>query len=157
VGADAELQRAEVWSDGIWRLTVALRSEVVGFSYLEPVRHIPHLEELEGIELATFGGALMLAARALKEEAGSEAVYVYIFGEGIPHLHVHLAPHHADDPLSTQIVRGDFVAHQLPGGATEFVSQDFPLLEETHLRRFADRVRRRLEGATASTDHGPPL
>jgi len=37
---DHALMRTEVWSDDLWRLTASEASEVAGFSYLEPRRHI---------------------------------------------------------------------------------------------------------------------
>jgi diadenosine tetraphosphate (Ap4A) HIT family hydrolase len=148
--ADAALDRLEVWADGTWRLTMALRSEVLGFSYLEPRRHVPHIEDLHGEEAQTFGQALALAAAALKQQTGAELVFLYVFGEGIPHLHVQLAPHRAGDGLNTQILRGAFVERPLPGGATEYLSSDFPLLDESELRDLAGRVHRQLHGA--STD-----
>ena len=43
--------------------------------------------------------------------------YIYIFGGGVPHLHVHLAPHHPEDALNTQIIRGDFIEETLESGA----------------------------------------
>jgi diadenosine tetraphosphate (Ap4A) HIT family hydrolase len=146
--ADAALDRVEVWSDTTWRLTMALRSEVLGFSYLEPRRHVPHVVDLDGEEAATFGQALALAAAALKQQTHAELVFLYVFGGGIPHLHVHLAPHRAGDALNTQILRGEFVERPLPGGATEYVSSDFPLLEEQALRDLADRVHHQLHGTS---------
>ena len=56
--ADTELERIEVWQDSHWRLTVSLSSEVAGFAYLEPKRHISHIHELDGDEVHTFGPAL---------------------------------------------------------------------------------------------------
>src|SRR5512134_949593 len=53
--ADAELDRIEVWQDAHWRLTVSLSSEVAGFAYLEPKRHIRYITELDGPEAASFG------------------------------------------------------------------------------------------------------
>jgi len=55
-------------------------------------------------------------------------VYVYVFGDGIPHLHLHLAPHRKGDPLNDQVVRGEVVQTRLPNGATAVVSRDFPEL-----------------------------
>jgi diadenosine tetraphosphate (Ap4A) HIT family hydrolase len=152
--ADASLDRVQVWADRGWRLTVALRSEVVGFSYLEPFRHIPHVEDLDGDEAATFGAVLPLCADALRRVTEAERVFVYVFGEGIDHLHVHLAPHRRGDPLSTNILRGGFVEHPLSGGATELVSAEFPLLERSTLATVADRVARTL-APTASSEAEP--
>jgi diadenosine tetraphosphate (Ap4A) HIT family hydrolase len=142
--ADAELHRTEVWSDPRWRLTMALRSEVPGFAYLEPRRHIPHLEDLSGDEAATLGPVLAAASRALRVATDGELVYVYVFGGGIAHLHLHLAPHRPGDALNDQMIRGDFVETRLPGGATEYVSTEFPLVPEDRIVRLARTVRTHL-------------
>jgi diadenosine tetraphosphate (Ap4A) HIT family hydrolase len=142
--ADAALRRVEVWSDSLWRLTMSLKTEVVGFAYLEPRRHVPHVEDLAGEEAATFGPVLATVSNALKAAASSDLVYVYIFGGGIPHLHMHLAPHRPGDALNDQIIRGDFVETPLPGGATEYASTEFPLVPEDEVRDMARSVQRRL-------------
>ena len=97
--ADEELERVEVWQDSHWRLTVSLSSEVAGFAYLEPKRHIRYITELDGPEAATFGPALARSTDALKDATGAEVVYVYIFGDGVPHLHVHIVPRRRKDGL----------------------------------------------------------
>lgn len=142
--ADEELNRIEVWSDSWWRLTMALKAEVAGFSYLEPRRHVPHLEDLDGEEAARLGPLLARVSKALKTAAESELVYLYVFGGSIAHLHLHLAPHRSADALSDQIIRGDFVERRLPGGATEFFSTEFPLISEDEIRDVARAVRQRL-------------
>ncbi|MFN8475859.1 MAG: HIT family protein [Anaerolineae bacterium] len=141
---DPELGRIQVWEDDLWRLTVSLESEVPGFAYLEPKRHIPHITDLDGDEARTFGGVLARVSRALRDETGAELVYVYVFGGGIPHLHVHLAPHRAGDALNENMIRGEIVAEKLDSGAVRYVSRDFPPLPEAELRAVADRVRHRL-------------
>ena len=47
---DDELSRTEVWRDAHWRLSMAVRGETLGFAYLEPIRHIPYLADLDGPE-----------------------------------------------------------------------------------------------------------
>jgi diadenosine tetraphosphate (Ap4A) HIT family hydrolase len=141
---DLELQRVQVWEDALWRLTVSLDAEILAFSYLEPKRHIPHLTELDGEEARTFGEVLARVSRVLQEETGAELVYVYIFGGGVPHLHVHLAPHHANDGLNTQIIRGDFTAEKLASGAVRYVSKEFPTLPQEEQQAAAGRIRQRL-------------
>ncbi len=93
--ADAEFGRTLVWEDDLWRLSTSVRGHntVAGFSFLEPKRHIPHITDLDGEEARTFGTAIGRCTAALKEATGAELVFVYVFGGGIPHLHVHLAPH----------------------------------------------------------------
>ncbi len=146
VAGDPELGRVEVWRDDLWRLTTSIESEVPGFSYLEPLRHIPHVTDLDRAEAATFGTVLGRVTTALKEATGAELVYIYVFGGGIPHLHVHLAPHRAGDALNTQLIRGEIVEEHLPSGATRVTSLEFPALPESKLRAVADRVRGLLAG-----------
>lgn len=140
---DAGFGRVEVWRDSLWRLTTSIGpgDPTPGFSYLEPLRHIRHVHELDGDESATFGPVLARCAAALKEATGAELVYVYIFGGGIPHLHVHLAPHVPGDALNDSILRGEFEERPLPSGAVTFLSKDFPEVPADELARVADRVR----------------
>ena len=141
---DAELERFQVWEDQEWRLTISLSAEVAGFAYLEPKRHIRHTTELDGPEARSFGEVLARTTTALREETGAELVYAYIFGDGAPHLHVHLAPHRANDALSSQIIRGELREERLPSGFTRVVSASFPPLPEGELRKIGLGVGRRL-------------
>lgn len=141
---DVEFERLQVWEDLYWRLTVSLSSEVAGFAYLEPKRHIPHITDLDGPEARTFGEVLARTSRILREETGAEVVYVYVFGDGIPHLHGHLAPHRANDALSSQMIRGEVQEEKLPTGITRLVSREFPPLPTEELRAVGLRIGRRL-------------
>jgi len=82
--ADQELGVVQVWEDNYWRMTTSLDAEVLGFSYLEPKRHIPHITDLDGEEARTFGEVLAHVTTALREETSAELVYVYVFGGGVP-------------------------------------------------------------------------
>jgi diadenosine tetraphosphate (Ap4A) HIT family hydrolase len=142
---DPEMDRIAVWEDALWRLTVSLAAEVPGFAYLEPKRHVPYITDLDGAEAASFGPALGRCTRTLREVTGADVVYVYIFGDGIPHLHVHLAPHRKGDALNDQMIRGEIVEEKLPSGATSFFSKEFPALAREQLLAVAERVRQRLK------------
>jgi diadenosine tetraphosphate (Ap4A) HIT family hydrolase len=142
--ADQELERIEVWQDALWRLTVSLAAEVPGFAYLEPKRHIGFVTDLDGAEAETFGAVLARCTRMLKEATGAEIVYVYIFGDGVPHLHLHLAPHRAGDALNDQFIRGEIVEEKLPSGMTRIVSRDFPALPRERLMQVAEQIRLRM-------------
>jgi diadenosine tetraphosphate (Ap4A) HIT family hydrolase len=141
---DAELQRIQVWEDSLWRLTVSLDAEILAFSYLEPKRHIPHITDLDSDEARTFGEVLARVSRVLQEETGAELVYVYIFGGGVPHLHVHLAPHRPGDGLNTQIIRGEFTEEKLESGVVRYISKEFPPLPEEEQPVVANRIQQRL-------------
>jgi diadenosine tetraphosphate (Ap4A) HIT family hydrolase len=141
---DAELSRVQVWEDGLWRLTMSLEAEVLGFSYLEPKRHVPYVTDLDGEEARTFGDVLARVSSALRQETAAEVVYVYVFGGGVPHLHVHLAPHRDGDALNAHMIRGPLEERPLPSGATALVSEEFPHLPESRQRAAAEKVAQRL-------------
>jgi diadenosine tetraphosphate (Ap4A) HIT family hydrolase len=141
---DPDLHRAEVWSDDRWRLTTSLAAEIPGFSYLEPRRHISDITELDGEEATSLGPVLALATSALKGATGCDLVYLYVFGGGIPHLHIHLAPHLPNDALNDQIIRGAVRSERLPSGAELVTSLEFPPLPEETLRAIAQEIRERL-------------
>lgn len=144
--ADVELDRIQVWENDLWRLTVSLASETLGFSYLEPKRHIPHITDLDGEEAKSFGEVMAQVTAALRAETGVEVVYVYVFGDGVPHLHVHLAPHRKGDALNDQFIRGELIEEKLPNGFTRITSAQFPPLPKDELLAISGRVRRRLAG-----------
>ncbi len=152
---DAEFDRIPVWEDALWRLTVSLSSEVPGFAYLEPKRHVPYVTDLDGAEAATFGAVLARSTRVLRDVTGAEIVYVYVFGDGIPHLHVHLAPHRKGDALNDQMIRGEIIEERLPSGATRFVSDAFPPLPHAVLQEVAEEVRQRMRDVHISVQSAP--
>jgi diadenosine tetraphosphate (Ap4A) HIT family hydrolase len=140
---DDELRRIEVWSDRLWRLTLSLDAEVLGFAYLEPRRHIPSIADLDGEEALTFGSVLANACSALKEEAHAERVYIYVFGDHVPHLHLHLAPHRQNDALNSNMIKGDIVEEKMESGLIRFISPEFPALPEEEQRKLAEALRTR--------------
>ncbi len=148
--ADQELGVVEVWEDSYWRMTTSLDAEVLGFSYLEPKRHIPYITDLDGEEARTFGEVLAHVTTALREETGAELVYLYVFGGGVPHLHLHLAPHRAGDALNTQVIKGEFTEEKLESGVTRYASKDFPPLPEEEQCAAALRIRERLASFRSS-------
>jgi diadenosine tetraphosphate (Ap4A) HIT family hydrolase len=139
--ADPELDRVEVWRDAHWRLSMSRRSPTLGFAFLEPIRHIPYLADLDGPEAATFGPAIARASTALREASGARLVYAYVFGGGIPHLHVHLAPNAPEGVLNTNLVSGEIQERRLPSGATEVTSRDHPDLADETVTAVIDRTR----------------
>lgn len=143
---DAGMGRVQVGRIPFWRLTTSVGpgDPTPGFSYLEPKRHIPSIADLDGGEAATFGVTIARCARALKKATGAPAVYVYVFGARISHLHVHLAPHRPGDALNDAVLKGDFVEEPLPHGGVALVSKDYPAIPPEQLRTIADRTRQLL-------------
>ncbi|QRF75879.1 hypothetical protein Thermo_01387 [Thermoplasmatales archaeon] len=105
--ADDEFKRVEVWKNMLWRITISTYRMVEGFCYLEPVRHIPSITDLDGEEANEFGAILARTSSALKTVMHAKLVYIYIFGDHIPHLHVHLAPHKDGDIYTNDVIRHD--------------------------------------------------
>jgi diadenosine tetraphosphate (Ap4A) HIT family hydrolase len=137
---DEELDRVEVWRDAGWRLTMARRGSTLGFAYLEPIRHIPYLADLDGEEAASFGAVIARASATLRDATGAKLVYAYVFG-GVPHLHVHLAPNLPEGVLSTSLVSGPIEERPLPSGATQIVSLEHPDLPPEQHTVVIERVR----------------
>ena len=69
-----------------------------GYLMVETKRHAPGLGDLTDHEAAAVGRMMNRASRALRECAGAEHVYAFVYGGGVPHLHVHLAPRYPDTP-----------------------------------------------------------
>jgi diadenosine tetraphosphate (Ap4A) HIT family hydrolase len=143
---DPELDRVEVWRDELWRLSMSLHSSMRAFAYLEPIRHIAYLADLDGPEAATFGPVIARACSVLREATGAKLVYAYVFGGGIPHLHVHLAPNAPEGVLNTNLIRGRTEERHLPSGATEIRSLDHPELPEAQIQAVIERVRAAMAG-----------
>jgi len=62
-----------------------------GHLFVEPLRHAAGLADLTDEEAASVGTAATRAARALAA-VGAEHVYSVVYGDRVPHLHVHLLP-----------------------------------------------------------------
>jgi hypothetical protein len=77
----------------------------------------------------------------LKQASGAGLVYAYVFGGGIPHLHVHLAPNTPEGVLNTALIAGEIGERSLPSGATEIISKDHPDLPEAEVAAVIERVR----------------
>ncbi len=65
---------------------------------VETKRHIAGLGDLTDDEAAAIGRLLNRVARVQKEIGGAEHVYAFVYGGGVPHLHVHLAPRYPGTP-----------------------------------------------------------
>jgi len=98
--ADAYFPRRRVWQDELWRLSVVLHGPVIGFAHLEPRRHIPFITDLDGPEAASLGAVLAHATAGIRTATEADKIYVYVFGDRVPHLHFNLAPHQPGDMLA---------------------------------------------------------
>jgi histidine triad (HIT) family protein len=108
----------------------ALRGQraYAGWLVVEPRRHAPGLPDLTDEEAAAVGRLATRCARALKEGAGAEHVYAFVYGDGVPHLHVYLAPRYPDTPR-------DFWGPRLKEWS------DGPRVDEAQMRDLIDVLR----------------
>src|SRR5215471_4707776 len=70
-----------------------------GWLTLEPKRHVPGLDGLTDDEATDIGRLMSRVARALRDALDAEHVYAFVFGDDVPHLHVHLVPRYAGTPI----------------------------------------------------------
>ena len=79
------------------------------------------------------------AHRRCVRAAGADLVYVYIFGDHIPHMHAHLAPHVEGDALNGSMIKGELEERALPSGAEALISKDYPEIDQDRLRAVVQR------------------
>ncbi|MFM7798402.1 MAG: HIT family protein [Planctomycetota bacterium] len=75
-----------------------LPAPIAGWAFLCAVRHVHGPADLDDAEAAGFGRALRAASRAVRSATGCDRVYAIAFGQGAPHLHVHLVPRFDAEP-----------------------------------------------------------
>jgi histidine triad (HIT) family protein len=61
-------------------------------------RHAPGLAEQTNEEAQALGLLVARLSRALKASEGAEHVYLFVFGDQVPHLHLHLFPRYPGTP-----------------------------------------------------------
>ena len=65
-------------------------TSVPGWLVVAPVRHVERIDSLDAGELRALGPLLSEVAAALRAETPCEKVYLSVFAEVLPHLHVHV-------------------------------------------------------------------
>lgn len=93
-----------LWSEP--RLSASLRAPETdreaglyrGWLLVEPRRHITGLDELDDDEARLLGWLMVRLTRALKAELKVDKVYAAVFGDAVPHVHLHLIPRHPGTP-----------------------------------------------------------
>jgi histidine triad (HIT) family protein len=70
----------------------------LGYLIAELKRHVPGLAEQTNEEAQALGLLVARLSRALKVSEGAEHVYLFVFGDHVPHLHMHLVPRYPGTP-----------------------------------------------------------
>jgi diadenosine tetraphosphate (Ap4A) HIT family hydrolase len=73
---------------------------IAGWAFLCAARHVQGPADFSDAEAASFGHALRAASRAVRAATGCDRVYAIAFGQGAPHLHVHLIPRFDAEPAT---------------------------------------------------------
>jgi diadenosine tetraphosphate (Ap4A) HIT family hydrolase len=71
-----------------------------GWLLLDARRHVGGPLAFTDPEAASWGAAVRHASQLVQHLSGCERVYAIAFGEGAPHLHLHLIPRSAADPAT---------------------------------------------------------
>ncbi|MBM7652574.1 HIT family protein [Neobacillus cucumis] len=74
-----------------------LSSQVLGYMYIEPKRHVENWSELTDEELVKVGPLIKRLEEALKRELSVDRVYVVTISEAVRHLHFHIIPRDEED------------------------------------------------------------
>ena len=72
-----------------------------GWLLLDSRRHCGGPLAFEPQEAESWGLAVRDASQLVQQITGCDRVYAIAFGEGAPHLHLHLIPRFADDPATS--------------------------------------------------------
>jgi diadenosine tetraphosphate (Ap4A) HIT family hydrolase len=70
----------------------------LGYLFVEPRRHAAGLGDLTKREAEALGLLLTRLSRALRQRENAVHVYAFVFGDNVPHLHVHLVPRYPETP-----------------------------------------------------------
>ena len=105
------VSHAGLWADE--------QEHYLGHVFVEPRRHVAELADLTDEEARTIGLYTCRVARALMKALEMEHVYSFVFGDGVPHVHVHVVGRYPDTPRDYWGVRVDEWPGARRGGETE--------------------------------------
>lgn len=100
-GDGAQGEAYEIGRGELWLLRHHLDpAPLAGWLLLDARRHLGGPVDFSDAEAAAWGPAVHHASQLVQRLTGCDRVYAMAFGEGAPHLHLHLIPRFAADPAS---------------------------------------------------------
>jgi diadenosine tetraphosphate (Ap4A) HIT family hydrolase len=78
----------------------SLPAPLAGWLLLDARRHLAGPLAFNDQEATSWGLAVRVASQLVQRLTGCDRVYAIAFGEGAPHLHLHLIPRFAGEPAS---------------------------------------------------------
>lgn len=93
----------------------------LGHVFVEPRRHVAELADLTDEEAQAIGLYVSRLARALVNTLDMEHVYSFVFGDGVPHVHVHVIGRYRGTPRDYWGTRVDEWPGAPRGGEDEIV------------------------------------
>jgi diadenosine tetraphosphate (Ap4A) HIT family hydrolase len=100
-GAGVRHAGEEIGRGALWLLRHhPAPAPLAGWLLLDARRHLGGPLDFTDAEARAWGPAVRHASRLVRRLTGCDRVYLIAFGEGAPHLHLHLIPRFASDPAS---------------------------------------------------------
>ncbi|MEB3318666.1 MAG: diadenosine tetraphosphate hydrolase [Cyanobacteriota bacterium] len=100
-GEGAHRAEEEIARGALWLLRHhPAPSPLAGWLLLDARRHLGGPLDFTDAEARAWGPAVRHASQLVRRLTGCDRVYLIGFGEGAPHLHLHLLPRFAADPAS---------------------------------------------------------
>ena len=94
----------------------------LGYLFVEPRRHAATLADLTDQEAQALGLLVTRLSRALRQSENAAHIYAFVFGDNVPHLHVHLVPRYPGAPREYWGLAVTDWPHAPKGGATEIAA-----------------------------------
>jgi len=86
-------QVSPIYEDKNWVVTHGpLVSQILGYMYIEPKRHVENWSDFTDEELSKVGPLIKRLELALKNELDIDRVYVVTISEAVRHIHFHIIP-----------------------------------------------------------------
>jgi diadenosine tetraphosphate (Ap4A) HIT family hydrolase len=110
---------------------------LAGWLLLDARRHLGGPLDFNDSEAVAWGAAVRHGCQLVQRLTGCERVYAIAFGEGAPHLHLHLIPRHAADPASAAWAVADLYRAMVAG--------ERPPADPARVRELVARARQLVE------------